>query len=110
MGALGRASGQPVPFRETNFDSFVRVSLRRALQGAEPSPAVWERIERHLAVQRDPVPGWALADSLWRRLLRVQHILFSSPSWQERLAEHRMQVRAQMITYPHVCYMPLVAV
>jgi hypothetical protein len=102
--------GQPVPFRETNFDTFVRVSLRRALQGAEPSPAVWERIESRLVGQRDVVPGQTLYRSLQRSLLMVQQVLFSAPRWQERLAERRMPLRLQLMAYPGMGCVPLAVV
>lgn len=104
------SSRQQLHVRETNFDTFVRVSLRRALEGAEPSPAVWDRIERHLAVQQGPVRGRALADSLRRRLLLVHHVLFSPSSWQERLAERRMPLRLQLMAYPDVGCVPLAVV
>ncbi len=104
------SSRQQLHVTETNFDTFVRVSLRRALQGAEPSPAVWERIESRLVSWREVVPRQTLCRGLQRSLLQVQQVLFSSPGWQERLAERRMPLRLQLMAYPDVVCVPLAVV
>jgi len=99
---------------ERQFDNFLRTSLRSALWRVEPSPAVWQRIQHQLGTRQSTLPGRVPLRTLARNwqlgLLWVQRTLLAAPSWQERLVEHRMRLCTQMITYPHVSCMPLVAV
>lgn len=89
--------------KETLSDDFIFFALNSALRQAEPSSAVWERIEHQLKVSqplRRRVFMQRFGRGLKRVSLQVGDALFSTPSWHARLDERRMQLFAQMLFCP----------
>lgn len=91
---------QPDLVEEIALDSLICFSLSSALRQAEPSDAVWERIERQLALG-PPLPELApwkrLALGMKRVSAQVGSLLFSPPEWHERLDERKIQLFTHML-------------
>lgn len=98
-------------FRDSDFDRLLRLSLKGALEGAEPSPAVWESIERRLLAPRDNPAGYGrlrgLAHLLRPHLLQIERYFLIVPVQYQRLPENRMPMLVQSMVYPAVGCAPL---
>jgi len=98
-------------YRDSEFDFFLRSSLKGAVAGAEPSPAVWESIERQVLASSDrprrhnPLRG--LARVLKPHLIQIQrHHLLVQVQYQ-RLSDNHMPVFTQAMVFPSAGCVPL---
>jgi hypothetical protein len=91
-------------FRAVDFDNQLRNYLHSALRHAEPCAAVWERIEFELDIVLNPASSPSRTDSLTARLGQrisdIGRMLFLVPDWYNHLDERRLDVMAQISTYP----------
>jgi hypothetical protein len=98
-----RGVKQDVPYRETSFDHFLRFCLQGAFRKAEPSPAVWNRIE-HLLERPQLPPNHSFlhrfAGNWSRQMSSVMHIMFTDSNWSDRLDERKMDLFTQMMPFP----------
>jgi hypothetical protein len=98
-------------YRDSEFDFFLRSSLQDAVAGAEPSPAVWESIERRVLSSDDrpartnPLRG--LAQVLRPHLLQIQRHYFLVPGQYQRLSEDRTPLFVQTMVFPSAGCVPL---
>jgi hypothetical protein len=98
-------------YRDSDFDCVLRSSLKGAVAGAEPSPAVWESIERRLLAPRDSPAGYGplrgLVHLLKPHLLQIERHFLIVPVQYQRLPENRMPMLVQAMVYPSAGCAPL---
>ena len=87
----------------SSFDGWLRFNLQDALGRKEPSPAVWNRIERQLVIKHPLAsqhgPRLRTGKWLWN-VARIAHMFLTEPCLAERLDERRMEIITEMITGP----------
>jgi hypothetical protein len=90
-------------FRVGELDKLVKRSLYDAVQSAEPSPDVWNRIKSDLDIEEKSRTHTKIGTFFAKFLLngkRLSDIIFSTPGWHEGMYNQKTDLYVRISVYP----------
>jgi hypothetical protein len=91
-------------YRVGELDKLVKNSLQDALQSAEPSPDVWNRIKSNLDENETTLPTKSKIGTFFANVLlqgsRLSDMILATPDWQSDMYEQQTDFYVRISVYP----------